>query len=340
MKRTMSLAVAVAAAGAALFVPAAPAGATTAPAVTIKLGQSLTIQRPPISGVSTVFQANTGGVAGVGVLVNQATPEDCAGEQFGCEVVPVSFPVPDEEDPDAIEAAGYVLEVELSWDSGQSVENLPEAGTLRQNRVEAYVFQNPPIRNANGDPNYTIASNGANPAAMAAVNPTSNKFNIVVANMHGVNNGYTLKLALSNASQLKFDPSEYVKDDPSGGDYVQPQPPSFEPSDSGFGGSVAPPLEQNPTPPTGGPVVADPIVVPNIPGGKPDAKLVALSKVTVRSGLGKTGAQDVSSTVTTAQVDTASGTTVLLALLALPVLAGVLALALLVRRRRAAQATA
>jgi hypothetical protein len=336
MKRTLSLAALALATGAALVVPAAPAAATTAEPITMKVGQTLLVKRPAITGVSTVFQANTRQVLGVGALVNAATPADCAGESFGCEVIPISWPVPDEDDPDRIEAAGYLLEVTMSWDSGQSVENLPEVGTIRQNRLEGYLYQSPPIRNANGTPNYTALSAGANPAALVAVNPTSNKFDLVIANMHGVNNGYTLQISLADAKSIEFDPSDFKPNVPKTPDYVQPQiPEGATPQDSGFGGAVAPPPSLTPSGPTvGGPAVAKPIVVPNIANGRADGQLLAMSKLTITTGLGKTGAVNVSSKTADTVIKERSGLAVALGLLALPVLALLSGFFLMARSRK------
>jgi hypothetical protein len=313
-----------------MALPAVPAAAYVGPEISIAPGKTILLKKDPIPGMSVQFRS--GNAPG---LVPTAKPADCEADVVGCEVMPLYLDVP-EEDPDALEAAGYILNITMTWDPGQSVENVPEEGTVRQNDLRGFLFQQPQIRNSNGTESFTSETHGNSPGTMIAVSPTSRDFKLVVANYHGVNNGYELEISLASAEDLEFDPSEYGSGNKPPPDYVQPtfNPPSASPRDNGFGGGD-PGLRPSPSTPTT-PTVdgAGPIVVPNIPGGKADARLVASSNLIVQTGLGRSGAQNAESKVVAQVVEKSSSTSVWLTLLALPVLAAIIALVLLARRRK------
>lgn len=119
---------------AALLGPATPTSAYTGEKIKIKLGQTLTFDKEPIPGNSTTFQAND--------RTTSALPADCAGEPVGCEVVPIELDIP-QEDPDEIEAQGYVLTVIVDWDPGQRVDNVFSVGTVYANHLESFLYQDP-----------------------------------------------------------------------------------------------------------------------------------------------------------------------------------------------------
>lgn len=311
---------------AALLGPASPSSAYTGKEITVKLGQTLKIAKDPIPGNSTVFQTND--------RVTSGLPKDCAGEPVGCEVVPIKLDIP-QTDPDAIEAQGYVLTVIVDWNPGQRVDNVFAVGTVYANDLESFLYQDPLAVDSAGRATFTARSNSTQPASLIAVSPTSNKFQLVVANYNGVNNGYTLDISLTSAAQLAFDPNEF-KTGTKPPDYVQPTftPPSdTTPRQNGFGGASGPAVIP-PAAPGGAPAAAPAgFRVPNIPGGKADPMLVAIGDVQVRSGLGLR-AVNVESKIAATTKGSSSGMGVFLSLLALPVLIGLGLLFLLLRRRR------
>ena len=327
MKRTtrLSLATAVTVSALALLLgPALPSSAFTGDAIKVKLGEKLKIDKAAIPGTSTTFQANERSTS--------ALPADCASELVGCEVVPIELDVP-QEDPDEIEAQGYVLTVVVDWDPGQRVDNVFQVGTVYANDLESFLYQSPLAVDSAGRATYTARSNTTNPASLVAVSPTSKKFQLVVANYNGVNNGYTLDVSLTSAAQLAFDPNAFAPAKTP--DYVQPtfNPPSSTPQQNGFGGASGPAFFP-PAGPGAAPAPATPagFTVPNIPGGKADPMLVAIGDVDVRSGLGLR-AVDVESKVAGVNIDKSGGMSVLLGLLALPLLIGLALLFLFLRKR-------
>ncbi len=171
---------------AALLGSAAPSSAYTGEGIKIKLGQTLKLDRDPIPGNSTTFQAN------YQVASSSALPADCAAEPVGCEIVPIELDVP-QEDPDEIEAQGYILTVVVDWDPGQRVDNVFQVGTVYANDLESFLFQNPLAVDSAGNATFTARSNTTQPASLVAVSPTSKKFQLAVANFSGINNGYTLR---------------------------------------------------------------------------------------------------------------------------------------------------
>jgi len=336
MKRLLALALTLGT-GAALLGTAGPSSAYTGDVIKVPLGKTFTVKKDPIPGNSTVFQANATSTSGL--------PADCAGEAVGCEVVPIELQIP-QEDPEAIEAQGYILTVVVDWDPGQRVNNLPTTlglgpSTLYANDVESFLYQDPLAIDSSGSATYTARSNYTQPASLVAVSPTSKKFQLVVANYSGVNNGYTLEISLTSAAALEFDASEFGPGDKAP-DYVQPtfDIPKGSPQQNGFGGASGPAFI---APPSGGlpgtaPVIAGgpaPIRVPNIANGKADKGLLAMSNVNVRTGLGLR-AVNVSSTVATFEKKDSSGISIAIGLLALPLLAIGGFLYLLWRKRRAA----
>lgn len=326
LKRTVVAAGVTGLLSVALLGPATPSSAYTGKEITVKLGQTLKIDKDPIQGNSTVFQANDRATSGL--------PRDCAGEPVGCEVVPIKLDIP-QSDPDEIEAQGYILTVIVDWDPGQRVDNVFQVGTVYANDLESFLYQDPLAVDSAGRATFTARSNTTQPASLIAVSPTSNKFNLVVANYNGVNNGYTLDISLTSAAQLAFDPNEF-KTGTKPPDYVQPTftpPKDTTPQQNGFGGASGPAFIPPATP--GGAPVAAPagFRVPNIPGGKADPMLVAIGDVDVRSGLGLKAVNVVSKVAATAK-GSASGVGVFLSLLALPALIAVALLFLLLRRRR------
>lgn len=309
--------------------PAQPAAAYKGEDITIKPGQTLLLKKDAIPGVSVQFQSSSPHVV---PLVASGTPAECEADAVGCEMLPLHLDVP-EDDPDLLEAKGYILTVVMSWDPGQSVENLPEVGTVRQNDLQGFLFQDPQIRNSAGTASFTSRTQGNAPGTMIAVNPTSREHQIVVANYSGVNNGYTLEISLESSEDLEFDPGEFNINKPPP-DYVQPTytPPKSTPRDNGFGGGSLPPLSP-PSPTAPMPAVDQPIVVPNIAAGRPDTRLLAMSQLVVKSGLGRS-AVEVESKVIAATVEKSSAAKIWLTLLVLPLLAVVTAIVLLLRRRK------
>ncbi|MEO6203982.1 MAG: hypothetical protein ABIO67_01160 [Mycobacteriales bacterium] len=262
-----------------------------------------------------------------------ALPADCAGEPVGCEVVPIELDVP-QEDPDEIEAQGYILTVIVDWDPGQRVDNVFQVGTVYANDLESFLYQNPLAVDSAGRATYTARSNTTQPASLVAVSPTSKKFQLVVANFSGVNNGYTLNISLTSAARLAFDPNEF-KTGSKTPDYVQPTfeaPPPSTPQQNGFGGASGPGLFTPGTPNTPSAAPAG-FTVPNIAGGKADPMLVAIGDVNVRSGLGLR-AVDVESKVASVTAGQSSGRSVAFGLLVLPILIGLGLLFVLLRRRK------
>ena len=337
VRRTLIVPAVAVAALALLSLPVPPATATTLPGISIKVNETKLIHGAPIQGVSVQFQANNKDNP-VASSPTATTPADCASDVVGCDMIPLTLDVP-EDDPDLIEGQAYLLSVVVSWDSGQSVDNLPEVGTIRQNELESYLYQDPQVRDSSGSATFTSSSHNSNPAELNAVSPTSKKFNLVVANYFGVNNGYTLQISLIKGSSIAFDPSDYAKPDLP--DYVQPTlpPPSTTPHDSGFGGSDLPPI----TPSTDGPAPAvegsGAIVVPNVAPGHPDSTLLAMSNITGTSGLGR-HAVAVESTVASDKITKSGNGTVVIALISLPVASLVIAFLLLLRRRKSGAAPA
>ena len=311
---------------AALLGPASPSSAFTGEGIKIKLGQTLKLDRDPIPGNSSTFQAN------YQVSSSSALPSDCAAEPVGCEIVPIELDIP-QEDPDEIEAQGYILTVVVDWDPGQRVDNVFQVGTVYANDLESFLFQDPLAVDSAGNATFTARSNTTQPASLVAVSPTSKKFQLAVANFSGVNNGYTLEVSLTSAAQLNFDPTKFAPGDKPI-DYVQPtfNPPSSTPQQNGFGGASGPAFFP-PSGPAGAPVVTSAgFVVPNIAGGKADPMLVAIGDVDVRSGLGLRAVK-VESKITGMSTDRSGGMAVALGLLALPLLIGA-GLAFLFLRKR------
>jgi hypothetical protein len=332
MRRTLAALLVGAVAVALAAVPATPAAATTGPGVSIKVNETKLVHGDPITGVSTQFQAsNHPDWVPLG-QVTASTPKDCEDEPAGCVVIPITLDVP-EDDPDLLEAAAYLLTVVVSYDAGQQVDNAPVVSTVRQNDVESYLYQDPQVRNSSGTATYSSASHSNNPAELTAVAPTSPNFKLAIANYFGVNNGYTLQISLIKSSSIDFDPSDYDKHDVP--DYVQPTdvPPHTTPQDSGFGGSDVPPISPSTSSPAPSVDGAGAIVVPKVANGKPDGDLLAMSKVSTVSGLGRR-AVAVSSTVVTDKVSDSSTGAIVATLLALPVAALVITLLLLGRRRK------
>lgn len=337
MKRSSLAALVTAGLGLALLGPSTPARAYTGPALSIDLGKTIVVHKDPIQGVSVQFRSGAGGNFVVLNAPFSATPADCDSDTTGCEDIPVTLNVP-EDDPDAIEARGYILTVVLTWDPGQSVDNTPGFGTIHEDDLHGYLYQNPMAHNSSGTATYTAETNGEEPGSMVAVSPTSKKFNLVIANFSGINNGYTLELSLTSADAVKFDPGQYSHGAPPP-TYVQPtfDLPQTTPQQAGFGGSMGPSTGLT-SPPTGTPpVVGAQITVPDIANGTPDTKLVALSRVSLPSGLGR-HAVKVNSTVASATVAKSSTSAIVLTLLALPVLALLTTLLMLGRSRRRARA--
>lgn len=307
-----------------LLGPASPSSAYTGEALKVKLGQSFKVEREPIVGNSTTFQANERALS--------ALPADCASEAIGCEVVPIELDIP-QEDPDEIEAQGYVLTVIVDWDPGARLDNVFQVGTVYANDLESFLYQKPLAVDSAGRATFTARSNTTNPASLVAVSPTSRTFELVVANYNGVNNGYTLNVSLTSAAQLEFDPSQFQPGKTP--DYVQPTftPPPSSPQENGFGGASGPAFFP-PSNPGAAPAPAAPagFTVPDIAGGKPDPMLVAIGDVDVRSGLGLRAVK-VESTIAGMTTDDSGAMSVLLGLLALPLLIGLGLLFLLLRKR-------
>ena len=313
---------------AALLGPASLSSAFTGETIKVKLGQTLDITKPAITGNSTLFQANDRSTGTTGA--SSALPGDCAQEPVGCELIPIELDIP-QDDPDEIEAQGYVLTVIVDWDPGQRVDNVFQVGTVYANDLESFLYQNPLAIDSAGRATFTARSNTTNPASLVAVSPTSKKFQLAVANYNGVNNGYTLKVSLTSAAQLAFDPTKFSPKVP---DYVQPTftPPAATPQQNGFGGASGPAFFPPAAPGAAPQAAPAAFTVPNIPGGKADPMLVAIGDVDVRSGLGLR-AVDVESKVAGLTVDKSGGLSVLLGLLALPLLIGLALLFLLLRKR-------
>lgn len=331
MRRLLISATLICAVAATVLLPAHPASAyTDATHLTIGLGEHKLIKRAPIVGMSVSFQASA---------QTNAYPADCDTDPVGCEVIPLDLTIP-EDDPDAIEAQAYLLTVVVSYDPGQTIENIPGAqvGTIRQNDLETYLFQDPNVRNSSGTATYTAWSHGNSPGTLSAVSPTSKKFNLVVANFNGVNNGYTLELSLIKADEIVFKPGQYSNFKPPA--YVQPTftPPASSPQQNGFGGANLPPSVTvtggSPQPAVDG---AGSLVVPNIADGQPDAGLLAMSKVVRATGLGRKSVK-VDSTLAKAASINKDTTSVVTTLLILPVVALVAGVVLLARRRKVASA--
>jgi len=322
MRRSLLAAGLVTGVVAALLGPAAPSSAFTGDLIKVPLGKTFIVKKDPIPGNSTTFQAaNTPTRA---LTVAGGTPDDCAGEPVGCEVVPIELQIPEEE-PEAIEEKGYILTVVFDWDPGERVDNVPELGTAYANNLEGFLFQDPMAIDSSGKATFTARSNSTQPANLVAVSPTSKKFELVVANYSGVNKGYTLEISLSSAADLEFDGSEFMKGEKPR-DFVQPtfEIPKGSPQQNGFGGASGPAFIAPPgAGPATAPVIAGgpaPIRVPNIANGSADARLLAMSNVNVRTGLGLR-AVNVSSTVATFQKKESSGLSIAIGLLALPLLA-------------------
>lgn len=328
-KRAVASAVLTLGVVAALLGPASPSSAFTGEGIKIKLGQTLKLDRDPIPGNSTVFQAN------YQAANSSALPADCAGEPVGCEIVPIELDVP-QEDPDEIEAQGYILTVVVDWDPGQRVDNVFQVGTVYANDLESFLYQDPLAVDSAGNATFTARSNTTQPASLVAVSPTSKKFQLAVANFSGVNNGYTLEVSLTSAAQLEFDPSKFAPGSTTP-DYVQPTftPPSSTPQQNGFGGATGAGFLPPPGP-AGAPAPVMPagFVVPNIAGGKADPMLVAIGDVDVRSGLGLRAVK-VESKVTGMTTDRSGGMAVALGLLALPLFIAAGLGFLLLRKRNA-----
>jgi hypothetical protein len=330
MKRAMSAGAVAAAVAAALVGPATPAAAYRDPTTLhVQLGKHQLIHRPAITGISTLTNvANQSPL--LAVAPNTA---DCETEPVGCEVIPIVLDIP-QEDPDAIEAQGYILTIVLDWTPGPTLDNLPEVGTVHSNELEGFLFQDPPIHDSTGSDSYTAKTSGTQPGSMVAVSPTSSKFLLMVANTIGVNNGYTLELDLTNAADVAFDPSKYSDGTTKPPDYVQPTftpPAPGTPQESGFGGSAGPGTPAVQPPSFAGPA---PIVVPKIANGAANEQLVALSRISVRTGLARKALDKVDNKVTDITIAKSSHRSVWLTLLTLPVLALVVAVVLLARRKR------
>ncbi|MCW2545153.1 MAG: hypothetical protein JWM40_2705, partial [Frankiales bacterium] len=315
---------------ASLVGPATPASAYRDPTTLhVKLRQHQLIHRPAITGISTLTNVdNQSPLTSV-----SPNPSDCETEPVGCEVIPLELDIP-QDDPDAIEAQGYILTIVLDWTPGPELDNLPEVGTVHSNELDGWLFQTPPIHNSTGSDTYTATTNSTQPGSMVAVSPTSSKFLLMIANTIGVNSGYTLEIDLTNAADVAFDPSKYSDGTTKPPAYVQPTfvpPTPGTPQESGFGGSVGPGTPAVPPPAFAGPA---PIVVPKIANGAANQQLVALSRVTVRTGLARKALDKVDNKVSDVTIGKSSHRSIWLTLLALPVLALVVAVVLLARRKR------
>lgn len=332
MKRSLLVTALTVGVVAALLGPASPSSAYTGDAIKVELGKTVKIEKEPIPGNSTVFQANYESTS--------ALPADCAGEPVGCEVVPLELQIP-EEDPEAIEAKGYILTVVVDWDPGVRQDTGP--ATVYGNKLENFLYQDPLAIDSSGSATYTSRSNSTQPSTLVAVSPTSNKFQLVVANFSGVNNGYTVEISLTDAAALEFDAGEFKPGDkPATFSNPTFNQPNATPQQNGFGGASGsafiPPAAPGP-PVTIAPAGPAAFKVPNIAGGKADPRLLAMSEVDVRTGLGLR-AVNVESTVATMRTGSSSGTSVLLGLLALPLLIGAGVLFVVLRRRKGSGAVA
>ncbi|MHB8452547.1 MAG: hypothetical protein ACYDAQ_19145 [Mycobacteriales bacterium] len=347
MRRLTTLAAALATAAAALLALGAPASAYSGSAITIKLGQTLTIAEPAVTGVDTTYQAQVDVAGNAGTAY--PPPSVCQSEADGCVDIPITMAV----SPKTLKADTYILTVYLYWNTGTLAYNVPLEGDVYADQLDGYVWQNPPLIDPSGNPTFTTQSNGTDPSTMSVVAPTSVHFDVVIANTAGVNSGYTLRVGLTDAAAIAFTGAGYGS---SGFGGAPPSTVGFggtTTAPSNVGGAYVPPpagtagapAQTAPVPAFGpapslaaGPAL---IVVPNIAGGSFNSTLTALGEVPVTSGLAQNGVVVNSQAATNAAaVRPPRGSQELLWLLALPILALLLALILAERRRRSRRAPA
>lgn len=334
LHRTAAAAAAVLGLALAALSPATVASAVEDPALQVPFDKTFVFKGAPITGVSTVYYPER--------QVPAETVADCKAEPAGCHVIPLRLQIP-EKTPKAIAARGYILTVKFEWDTGQRVENLPAVGSAYANQLLADLWQDPPIIDSTEAPAFTATSNGNEPSNLVAVSPTSSKFDLVVLNEYGANNGYTLTISLSDAASIAFDGSRFAKPVVSK-PYVQPKTfsPAAPPQAFGFGGATSPAFPTTFTPggvaeavpalapAAGGPA---PIVVPDVADGSADTSLLAAGRLNIRSGLGLR-AVNASSVISSTKAKESGTASIVAGLLALPLLASAGLSTLLLRRRR------
>ncbi len=163
-------------------------------------------------------------------------PEDCATVTY-CDVVPLEIVVP----PTLGEADEFFVKVELSW----TTNKIPEGPTLpipgqtgpvtnetAVNDMDLYVWDIP----AAAEP-VEVAASAELPEQLKLFRPTKGKYQIVVLNYLGPNQGYTLKVTYSPESIV----------------------PPFESLEPGFE-ALIPVVEPTPAPPVEPPAVEEPPV--------------------------------------------------------------------------------
>lgn len=233
-----------------------PAGAVSQDGLSIAPNQTVTQTYGPLVGT---FPANPD----VPADLNPPSPDpDTCASVTSCDVIPLAVGKPsslsvwDE----------FSLNVEVSWGAPGSTDD----------DLNVYLWYDPSTGNPGGS-----ATTHNNPETLRFGEPVNGKYNLVVANASGVNNGYTVKVTLVYVHHDR--PSE-----------LDSTSPTARPSSGGSGGASAPPSTARPptsapnspliVPSGAAPVVAGPTLSPEPVA--PDSDLAALSGVGVATGTG------------------------------------------------------
>ena len=203
LRRTLAAAACMAA-GLPTFVTVAPAAtAGEERALTLGIGQTVSVDGAPISG--------QGYVPSRAQVDLPPTPENCREDPIVmgyCDVRKVKLDVPVDRLASP-SGSGLTLISELAWDKGPTVDASVLLGFVGANEMVERLYANPrAIDPDTGDPTYSAFSSAFStvPVIIAAPNITSADFDSVVANYTGVNSGYklTLKLVDANAPLIDF----------------------------------------------------------------------------------------------------------------------------------------
>lgn len=189
---------AVAIAGAALGLAATPAAATRQPEVVVKEGPPFTKTYPAIVGQG-----------GAQEQINWPTPAECSappGSAY-CDVIPVTVQLPKDYDSDSDE---YITRVSVAWDDS--------AG----DNLDIFIYDMHQVQTGRSADANNPDATAKNPESSASADP---KFQLVVLNVSGVNNGYKVTFTFT---RRRFTP---VAERPqsTGGVTEQTSPPQTTP---------------------------------------------------------------------------------------------------------------
>lgn len=202
-RRSMAATILGLLASAATLAVADPAGASRREGIEITGGQVVTKSYPPI-------RLNSGGGGAGSRKVNK--PADCNTVVY-CDTVPLLVDVP----PGTPDDSEFVVRISLKW------EQTPGPVGTSSNDMDLYLWDDP-----QGTTDVAHSASSGNPEIANLVSPRKVKYQIVVDNFAGVNQGYELKV-------------EYIS-----GDFTPPDEsldPTFKPEDKeqeGFAAATGP----------------------------------------------------------------------------------------------------